>query len=362
MARTRFIKPAFFLNEDLAELSCQARLLFIGLWTIADREGRLEDRPRRIKATLFPHEECDIDRLLGSLASKGFVTRYSVNEQRYIAIRNFTKHQKPHPREPASEVPPPLIDECIGPDRSPEDGPGHKPGHGNFRTGHDQEESGHEEVLSDHSSDHEEGQPDRESVMVNHESETPGRVQARTDRERGHISREKDHIGREKASLPKDRKIESHEGRKSREPDRSLPGCDPRPSSHDQDSNPRYHGQGPSTTPHDEGPSTTLHDESSSRTLNSRGTVPAVSGGASASNGLPVRTVFEYWRDKTGRLDAKLTGEREMKIRARLAEGYTLDQLKQAVDGCRSSSFHQGDNDRGHRYDDITLICRSGSK
>jgi hypothetical protein len=51
-----------------------------------------------------------------------------------------------------------------------------------------------------------------------------------------------------------------------------------------------------------------------------------------------------------------------MKIRGRLEEGYTVDQLKAAVDGCGGSSFHQGDNERGHRYDDITLICRSGSK
>src|SRR5262249_39815180 len=158
----------------------------------------------------------------GSLASKGFVKRYSVNEQRCIAIRNFTKHQKPHPREPASEVPPPLMDESAGPNGSPEDGPGHKPGHGNFRTGRDQEESGHEEVLSDDGSDNEQGQPGRESVIVNHESETPGQVQTRNDREKDRMSREKDRMSREKdrmsremSSLPKDRKIESHEGRKS---------------------------------------------------------------------------------------------------------------------------------------------------
>jgi len=75
-----------------------------------------------------------------------------------------------------------------------------------------------------------------------------------------------------------------------------------------------------------------------------------------------VKAVFEYWRARTGHADAKLTREREMKIRGRLAEGYTVEQLKAAVEGCRGSPFHQGDNERGHRYDDITLICRSGSK
>ena len=49
MSRARNIKPAFFKNELLAELDAFDRLLFIGLWCLADREGRTEDRPKRIK-------------------------------------------------------------------------------------------------------------------------------------------------------------------------------------------------------------------------------------------------------------------------------------------------------------------------
>ena len=43
------------------ECSMSARLLFVGLWTIADRNGRLEDRPKRIRAELFPYDEIDAD-------------------------------------------------------------------------------------------------------------------------------------------------------------------------------------------------------------------------------------------------------------------------------------------------------------
>ena len=50
MARARNIKPGFFANENLAECDPLARLLFAGLWCLADREGRLEDRPKRIAA------------------------------------------------------------------------------------------------------------------------------------------------------------------------------------------------------------------------------------------------------------------------------------------------------------------------
>ncbi|WP_461949107.1 hypothetical protein ACOKPE_14565 [Acinetobacter baumannii] len=52
MARSRNIKPSFFMNEDIIELPYEARLLFIGLWTLADREGRLENRPKKIKGAV----------------------------------------------------------------------------------------------------------------------------------------------------------------------------------------------------------------------------------------------------------------------------------------------------------------------
>jgi hypothetical protein len=55
VARSRNIKPGFFLNDELAECEPLARILFAGLWCIADREGRLEDRPKRIKAEVLPY-------------------------------------------------------------------------------------------------------------------------------------------------------------------------------------------------------------------------------------------------------------------------------------------------------------------
>ena len=86
MARARNIKPGFFSNDVLAECEPLARLLFAGLWTIADREGRLEDRPKRIKAELLPYDDCNIDALLDALHSKGFILRYSVENQQLIQI------------------------------------------------------------------------------------------------------------------------------------------------------------------------------------------------------------------------------------------------------------------------------------
>ena len=107
MARSRNIKPGFFENEYLAQCKYEARLLFAGLWCIADREGKLEDRPLRIKAKIFPYDEVNVGRLLEDLASKEFILRYQVDGSAFISIPSFSKHQNPHCKEQQSRIPDP---------------------------------------------------------------------------------------------------------------------------------------------------------------------------------------------------------------------------------------------------------------
>lgn len=105
MARARNLKPAFFLNEELGLCPFEARLLFQGLWCLADREGKLEDRPLRIKAELFPYDVVDVDALLSTLASHGLIIRYEAKGMKVVKVVNFVKHQKPHQNETESELP-----------------------------------------------------------------------------------------------------------------------------------------------------------------------------------------------------------------------------------------------------------------
>lgn len=105
MARARNIKPGFFANELLVELDFATRLLFIGLWTEADKAGRLEDRPKRIKMALFPADSIDIDSMLSGLESMGFIRRYEKDGVKAIQIVNWAKHQNPHHTEKASVIP-----------------------------------------------------------------------------------------------------------------------------------------------------------------------------------------------------------------------------------------------------------------
>ena len=105
MARIRTIKPQFFTSEDVTALEPLARLLFVGLFTECDRDGRVEDRPRTLKMRLLPEDDVDLDALLWSLVDGGLIRRYEANGVHIIQVSGFLKHQKPHPKEPASILP-----------------------------------------------------------------------------------------------------------------------------------------------------------------------------------------------------------------------------------------------------------------
>lgn len=108
MPRSRNIKPSIFKNELLGEGDPLLTILFEGLWCLADREGRLEDRPKRIKAEIFPYRELpDFNGYLTVLEQLGFIHRYTIENQPYIHVVNFAKHQSPHKTEKQSVIPKP---------------------------------------------------------------------------------------------------------------------------------------------------------------------------------------------------------------------------------------------------------------
>lgn len=75
-----------------------------------------------------------------------------------------------------------------------------------------------------------------------------------------------------------------------------------------------------------------------------------------------VKIVFDHWRHVMDHPKARLTQDRRTKIKARLAEGYTVEDLKRAIDGCKASKYHMGGNDNGTVHDRIGLIFRNGEK
>ncbi|MDH5297880.1 MAG: conserved phage C-terminal domain-containing protein [Desulfobulbaceae bacterium] len=251
MARSRNIKPGFFKNYDLADLGPVSQLLFAGLWCLADRDGRLEDKPRLIKAELFPYYECDVNGELTKLARLKFVDRYVVDGEQYIQIENFQKHQQPHHTEKKSIIPERTLSCC------------------NVDT------------------------PDiHGEVTVN-------------------------------IPLIPDSLLLI--------PDSLIPGEKTCPAEAEH------------STPHSDIPQQESHKQRKKQPVTS---------------GEDVSAVFSHWKSVMGHGRAQLDAKREKAIRARLKDGYTVEELCEAVDGCKASPFHQGDNKDRTKYDDIELVCR----
>jgi hypothetical protein len=74
----------------------------------------------------------------------------------------------------------------------------------------------------------------------------------------------------------------------------------------------------------------------------------------------PVRPLFVYWQERTGHARAMLTKERRQKLKARLSDGYTPEQIREAIDGAVVNP--PVDRDSGVVYDDLMSICRNGAQ
>jgi len=96
MARIRTIKPEFWTDEDMSEVSESACLLAIGLLNYADDEGYFNANPKLIKAAIFPIREQSrsIPVLMQELSSVGYISLFSGPDSKiYGLVNNFSKHQ-----------------------------------------------------------------------------------------------------------------------------------------------------------------------------------------------------------------------------------------------------------------------------
>lgn len=106
MARIRSIKPEFWTDEKVVELSAFARLLFIGIWNFCDDEGRMVYSPKRLKMQIFPADSVDCSELVGEILRNQLVSIYVVDGIEYLQVNGFAKHQKIDKRS-ASKLPSP---------------------------------------------------------------------------------------------------------------------------------------------------------------------------------------------------------------------------------------------------------------
>lgn len=84
---------------------------------------------------------------------------------------------------------------------------------------------------------------------------------------------------------------------------------------------------------------------------------------SSSSGDGRVSEVFDYWISVMGKpASVKLNSKRRRAVQARFKEGYSVEDIKRAIDGCRASAWHMGDNDRKKPFNDLELICRDGTR
>lgn len=109
MPRKRMIDPSIWSDEGLASLTHREQLLFIGLFSNADDEGRLNGTPRAIRLMLptiygdlsEAEVRSDLDAVLGAMRH---LSRYQVDGRDYLEFTNYTRWQKiDHPS--ASRLP-----------------------------------------------------------------------------------------------------------------------------------------------------------------------------------------------------------------------------------------------------------------
>lgn len=104
MARIRTIKPEFWTDEDLSEVSAEAALLAIGLLNHADDEGYFSANPGLVKAAVFPIRETyrSTTVLIRELYAIGYLKLYlSTDGRRFGKITNFENHQVINKKKPS---------------------------------------------------------------------------------------------------------------------------------------------------------------------------------------------------------------------------------------------------------------------
>lgn len=96
MARIRTIKPEFWTDGDVVQMTSWARLFFIGTWnfTMCD-QGHVADDPVRLKLQILPQDDVDPFALIEELVRHGRLTRLVDEDgRRYLHVKRFTDHQK----------------------------------------------------------------------------------------------------------------------------------------------------------------------------------------------------------------------------------------------------------------------------
>lgn len=96
MPRRRMIDPGFWLSTHHKKLIFRQRLLFLGMVSNADDEGRLKGDSSFLRATVFPYDDLKdltVDEDIKALAEEGLIMPYVCKDSRYIQLVKWREYQ-----------------------------------------------------------------------------------------------------------------------------------------------------------------------------------------------------------------------------------------------------------------------------
>jgi hypothetical protein len=114
MARIRTIKPSFWGDEAVTELSREARLTLIGLISSADDQGRFMASHAVISGYVFPYDGIPPAKLrqwLDEIEATGIVEFYKVGRREYGWFPKWKRHQRISKPAPSPLPAPPSFKE-----------------------------------------------------------------------------------------------------------------------------------------------------------------------------------------------------------------------------------------------------------
>lgn len=95
--RKRMLHTSIWGDKKVVALSLQARLLYVGLITHSDDDGRFNGDPALIRSSVFPRDTNisveDVQKWRDEIVASGLIVLYSNNDDEYIAHPKWTKYQ-----------------------------------------------------------------------------------------------------------------------------------------------------------------------------------------------------------------------------------------------------------------------------
>jgi hypothetical protein len=86
------LDPEWFSDDRLAECGPVGFQLFMGLLCLTDKEGKIEDRPAKIQAKIFPYSpKLNLHQELSKLAEVGLISRYEADGACVIIVNAFNQ-------------------------------------------------------------------------------------------------------------------------------------------------------------------------------------------------------------------------------------------------------------------------------